>query len=53
MEEPIMTIKELYEWACKKKVEDFTLLVADEDGMWGNCYEVEIEIHKKEKTVSL
>ena len=53
MEEPILTIKELYEWACQNGVENFTLFVADEGGVWGNCYETEIIIDKTKKRIAL
>ncbi len=47
-----MTIKELYEWAKKNKVEDFELMPIEEDHNY-EFDERDLYIYKEDKTVEI
>ncbi len=48
----IWTIEDLYNWACKKGVQNYTCF-ADEEGCSRNLYESEIIINEEEGWVYL
>ena len=49
----LWNIKELYEWAVERGVEEYTLLKCDEGGMAGNCFIFDIDIDEDEETILL
>lgn len=49
----IYTIEELYLWAKKNGVEDYTVFVFDEGGCAGNLYVDEFIVKKEEEEITL
>lgn len=49
----IMSIEELYRWACENGVENFTVFTGDEGGMLANIDTRNITINSDEKTVEI
>lgn len=52
MKNILFTIRDLYEWACEKGIEDYTCFTNDE-GCSTNIYISEIVVNTKEKEICL
>ena len=49
----LWNIKELYNWAVERGIEDYTLFKFDEDGTVSNCFIFDIEIDEDEEALIL
>ncbi len=49
----LLTIKELYDWAVERGIEDYTLFKFDVDGTVSNCFIFDIEVDEDEEALIL